>query len=207
MHNLTRTSEQSRETSTHAAMNADAHAWCSCIIMARRHHVTEYEHNCEYEEAFRGKMLCLVVSWRILTPVLLQVGAKKAAEWLQSRLAPRSFIRLACKDNASQDTQHLRRLLAMLRSVDFKQGQGGTMRLVLSGWSMTESTLAALRGLPQWACNLHFATEDGSECTWSLPPHAYEQLGACVPTSYTVWRAKAPMGSQLLKSICAGGAG
>ncbi len=90
----------------------------------------------------------------------------------------------------------------MLRTVVFKQGQEDTMRLVLSGWAMTEHTMAALSNLPQWTWHLHFASGQGPECTWPLPPHAYEQLAACVPRSYARWHVKAPIDSHLLKSIC-----
>ncbi len=146
----------------------------------------------------------------------MQAGVLRAAAWLQRGIAPGARIVLPCSILDTQVTDGmnsltlnsiglnaLRAKLAFMRSITCTSPRVPSVHIVLSNWPVAHDTMALLRGLPQWSGALHFVTAE-SRCAWPLPPHAYEQLAACVPTSYTAWHVTAPMRSRLLKSICAG---
>ncbi len=106
--------------------------------------------------------------------------------------------------------------MSVLRAmtIDIPDPERG-LPVVLHKWPITLGAMQALRELPRQSGVLDFGTSGdwrlGHEpCTWPLPPYEYEQLAACVPTSYHTWRMSWPWAlgdpskAPRFMSMCAG---
>ncbi len=117
-------------------------------------------------------------------PVHRQAGVERVRDWLRHvRFSgERTYFTLHAPINHQPDA--LRAQCYVLQAVRFHSTAAEHSATVqLRGWDMTRPMLAALQGLPQWACRLVF-----DQCTWPLQHVEYRHMALHVPTSYTAWR-------------------
>ncbi len=97
-----------------------------------------------------------------------------------------SFVIELSEPKADAPHKSLKTQVSMLRAVQLSEevpGLHGRTTVAIMGRDLTQKTVTALSGLPEWPSVL-----DLSPCILALPSKEYTQLARYIPTSYTEWR-------------------
>ncbi len=115
---------------------------------------------------------------------IMQAGVERVRDWLRHVRFSGERTCFTLYATSTHQPDALRAQCYVLQAVRFHSAAAEHSATVqLHGWDMTRPALAALQGLPQWACSLVF-----DQCTWPLRYVEYRHMALHVPTSYTAWR-------------------